>query len=492
MTIAHAEAVPIPSTDGVSDIASVGEESLVGTYRLHGRLVYPAVEHRPVNNLPLDQIVRGRALDLYEEVQKRDYLSIQMSDGRLILQASGCVGLLPLNDHVAIDIAPRAPIGNLMRLFEVSGAVPRMPTPRLLQRYSASADRPPSLVNVLTLAFLDAVELVAAQGLHRAYHQNVTDTSFPRGRIMVGETMRRHQARGATHRVTAAWHAHSADTPPNRCLKYTIWRLAVLYNQGKPAKKAPRKEKEEHARIIARLNRAYAYFAATGLDTQARFLADRLVTEPATMPAVRVYYAQALQLALIIIRNQGIAFGRSGVIDAPTFLIRLDEVFEAYVRKALAQRLPSVVAGVEVLDGNPGQPGNRPLFARGSDTGTVDKKESSTSPDIVVRRTAAVPPAPYHPVVIDVKYKEMPPKREDINQAIVYGVAYEARHTVLLYPYDPSKHTGDRLRQLGRIGDMILHRYFFDLAAPSLEEEEVAFATTIKQLIGGSSTGETA
>lgn len=484
MIATSGQALPTAPADEDDISTPQAEELLVGIYRLYGRLVYPAVEHKPVDNLPLDQLVHGRTLDLYEEVQSRDYLTVHTSGGKLILQAGGCVGLLPLNDRVALDVAPRVPIGNLMRLLELSGLAPAVPATYLLGRYRIHGQGYPSLLNVLALALLDAVDAVAVQGLHRAYQREVADTSFPRGRILLGETMRRHHARGATHRVTASWFTPSIDTAPNRCLKYTIWRLAQIYRQGKPPKKASSREREAYRQIIARLNQAYSYFGSVLLDPKARFLSDPLVSDPSTLPAIRAYYAQALQLSLILIRNQGLTFGENATVEAPTFLIKVADVFESYIRKTLARTLPTHMPDIVVLDGNPGQPGNRPLFLPGSDARLMRAQESTASPDIVLQRAGAAATKPSYPVILDTKYKDRPPDRNDVNQAIVYGLVYEAPSVVLLYPYDPERHaTQPRLQPIGQVSGIELYRYFFDLSGSILENEEEDLAETIAQLI---------
>jgi hypothetical protein len=72
-------------------------------------------------------------------------------------------------------------------------------------------------------------------------------------------------------------------------------------------------------------------------------------------------------------------------------------------------------------------------------------------------------------------------KRDSINQAIGYAVSYRCKRIVLAHPraYDQA-FAG--LRVLGRVADIELRQYIFDLAAPDLAMAEDDFGRAIGSL----------
>jgi hypothetical protein len=73
------------------------------------------------------------------------------------------------------------------------------------------------------------------------------------------------------------------------------------------------------------------------------------------------------------------------------------------------------------------------------------------------------------------------PKREDINQVLAYGFSYQAKAVLLVFP--KSKRSRHGLSRMGRIRDVVVYEYVFDLAAQNIEAEEESFAETIGTLL---------
>src|SRR4051812_47295950 len=68
------------------------------------------------------------SLLLNPEISKKDFLTVAFRGGKLRLQARGFIGLIPLNERVAIFVEPRVPVSNLTRMAEISGS-DRLPLP---------------------------------------------------------------------------------------------------------------------------------------------------------------------------------------------------------------------------------------------------------------------------------------------------------------------------------------------------------------------------
>src|SRR5438105_4267605 len=75
-----------------------------------GRNLYSAEEYGVVQ-LPLAQVLEGDQLRLYPEVTAKGYFSVAANGAQLLLRAGHHIGLIPINDRVAIDVRPRIPLG---------------------------------------------------------------------------------------------------------------------------------------------------------------------------------------------------------------------------------------------------------------------------------------------------------------------------------------------------------------------------------------------
>lgn len=419
------------------------------------RTVYDVREHEPIE-LPLeDLLVRGK-VDLYEEVIGSGYLKGHLSGDRITFTAGSHIGLIPLNDRVAINVAPRVPVTQLTRILALSRHVPVM-APRLPRRgYAEDTQRLNSLVDMLAEGLIAEVDLIAHRGLHHEYVQREDQTSFPRGRILMAGAAS-NAARGFHHRVTAAWFERAVDNAPNRLLKYAIWYLAYQY--------ATTQRRAGQRRIITQLNRLYHIFGGVTLDRSRLFLTAQDVLDPTSLPTSRRYYGPAMYLALTIIQNRGVDLAASrGPVHLRSLLLNMEDAFEGYVRAVLQSRLTA--RGFVVLDGNLAAPAGaeKPLFD--------DNDAHPARPDLVLHDAAGSPC-----LVGDVKYKPSGPGRPDLNQVIAYAVSYGAEEALVVHPKGDSGTSGPY--PIGKIGGIEVHGYILDLSI-DLEREEERFALAVE------------
>lgn len=461
-TSAAGEAVD-SSEDAPTDAVLAGE-----------RKVYPAREHGSVD-VPLEDLFVGGELNLYPEVTGKNLFDVDLRKDRLVFRAGRFIGQIPVNDRVMIDVRPRVPFANLERVLRVADQEPLSLAPHS-RRYAEHHVGTPSLLQSLAESLVDALFAIQAEGLHRQYVRRTTDTSFPRGRILMSETMRRHEARGMHHRAAVSWFEPSVDTSPNRCVKHAVWHLARRFRgAGRSA---------ENRRLLANLNRLYHLFDGVALDTTLGFLSDPLVEDPRRLPAIRAYYERPLRLAAMIARGSGVAFGeRGGEVELASLAVNLEDAFEEYLRIVLASGLRDCLPDLRVLDGNlTGQVGGaKNLFDIDSsdDLGA----ESPATPDIILRRSSSDGSGVEHPMVLDIKYKVYKPRAErgDVNQVVTYAASYGAPVAVIAHPHQEKSKRG--LRVVGRLGNITLYQYGFDLSANRLDAEEEAFVSSMRNLI---------
>lgn len=435
------------------------------------RTVITAIEHRPID-VPLDLIYRAGRLDIYPEVTGKNYFQIKLDRDKLVFQAGGYVGLIPINDRIAIDVRPRVPIKNLERILRVVDHTPITLHPHT-RIYASSEENIPSLLDFFSQSLIDFTAVIEQNGLFREYQQRRDTTSFPRGRILLTDTLQKQVVRGEQHRVTISWYDRTIDNPVNRCLKYAIWYLAQKYSS---------QQRRGVREIIASLNRAYALLQGVSLDKTRAFLNDKLVQNPRLLPSIRQYYVQPLYLATTIIRERGVRFSDSGDdVVLASFLINLERIFEDYVREVLSLHIPRRRPRYSVLDGNKSgsQGAEKPLFDPGYPEDFA--KQNKANPDIVVRYTDLDEHTGQNRLVVDTKYKLVPltPDRDDLNQVLAYALSYRAPYAMIIHPSDRFQ---TELKSLGRIDNIRIFLCSIDLSA-SLDETETQLTDAVLQVL---------
>jgi 5-methylcytosine-specific restriction enzyme subunit McrC len=435
------------------------------------RTVYPASEYE-ILEIPPEDLLVGGELRLYPEVVHRDFFRVRFQGQKLTFQPGPYVGVIPINDRIAIDVRPRVPIGNLARLLQLSRRKP-VQLEKYLRDYGLQEEPSPSLIDSLAGALVNAVRPIEAKGRHYEYQRRVEHTSFPRGRILMGQTMQRFASRGITHRVMASQYERSPDTAPNRCLKYAIWYLAQRYIRMQRLG-----DRSGITKLLSGLNRAYHLFADVELDHSRQFLIHPLVVDPDYLPPNYGHYERALSIAAAIVEDKGVKLeGLGDNVQIASLLIKVDDVFEDYIRIVLQRELADLEPHLSILDGNLAgrMGGQKKLFD--------DADAPVANPDIVVRDNRSKDTDRRHPLLVEVKYKPLrgPPSREDLNQLIAYATSYRAPMAVLVQPTPVN--TGQTLSCLGKIGSTAFYQCGFDLSERDLGLEEETFASRLRELV---------
>jgi 5-methylcytosine-specific restriction enzyme subunit McrC len=423
------------------------------------------VEHGPIA-VPLSELIVDGRLDIYPEVLEKDYFTIRLTGTELTFIASRYVGLIPINDRVQIEVWPRMPVASLTRMLSVSGVAP-VTLDLIAQTYATADETFPSLLDLFAAALATALREVEAYGVYREYMSRRADTSIPKGRILFGETMRRHEVKGVRHRVVASWYERQSDNAPNQLLKYAVWYLAQQLL-------AERRSRKGVKQLCERLNEAHALFHGVSLWQDRRFLDSPLVKDPGRMPPLRAYYQRPMRIALAVVGAKGLSFDEPGSdVALSSLLLKLEDLFEAYLRNVLRGLLAGT-GGLAVLDGNLGEPaGAKKLL--------FDAQPSpEAKPDIVLRRTGTNRPGE-NAILIEAKYKRYAEvDRDDLNQTITYAMSYRCPVAVVAHPWWEGCHQG--LRELGRISSVAVYSYVVDLSAADLAQEEAAFADAMRSL----------
>lgn len=360
------------------------------------------------------------------------------------------------------------PVKNLSRLLTLSRQAPDLlSASRDYEREPAWTD---SLLDAYAHALLNRVEEIAQQGLLREYGRQAKVTSFPRGRILAATTVRHLHGRGLAHKVATSHFERGPDNTANRCLKYALWFVAMRLSSPMPMQ-------AERRRLLDRIAPIYELFGEVPLDHSLDFLGDGLVTGSQRLPSLRSYYRPALDVAAAIVREHGVKLeSREGAVELPSLALNMSRLFEHYLRNVLRTEAPRRGWEHEVLDGN--SEGRSLLFD--------ERPSEEATPDIVIRDQSA----DRCPALVEVKnvpVRGTHSDRSSIEQAVTYGVSYRCNRVVLVHPrVDPNGFCG--LRPQGRMEDLAIYQYVFDLAADPIEAEEERFAAGIEEIVASDSS----
>ncbi|MEU7495725.1 hypothetical protein AB0B52_01445 [Streptomyces griseofuscus] len=422
-------------------------------------------------DVPLSDLMdESGALLLNPEVRNKDYFGVTFRRGALGLQARGYVGLIPLNDRLAIFVEPRVPISNLTRMAEISG-VDRLPL-SVIRTYATGSEREEALFDLYAAALIQHVQVVVEEGLHRQYRQGYEETSFPTGRLLINETLRL-QARGVEHKVRISRFERTIDNALNQCLKYALWRISQQSQAllGAKARKVQRQ-----------VNLLYPAFEGVTLDHDMDFLRDGVVEGRHALPPLRAYYRDALDVARAALMQRKVFLEKSSSgVRLPSVVMDMNDLFERYVRRAL--EIYAAKAGWQeaVLDGN--SEGRRPLYTQHRDVGgnfpLLDAGPPPATPDVVILGANGEDVA----CVLDMKNKPVDrhSDRDGVNQVLAYALRYATDRVVLVHPAKSAQASG--MLKVGDIGEVSLFQYRYNLDAEAPIAEEQRFGESLAEVI---------
>jgi len=429
------------------------------------RQVFRGYEYGEVT-VPIELLLRHGRLSLYEESLGHNLFQIQMKGGKFVVKAGGCIGLIPLNDLVVIEVEPRIPIGNLERILLFSESYSQQILFHFNRDYGKAEGNIPSMLDALAYRFLDLIERIQYEGLHYQYVQVSRCGRDASGRISPYASVCAQLKAGDPFQLVSATYRRTLDNAPNRSLRMAIRKLRRIYADS---------QRKGWQKLLSRLAQAEAAFVRTGIDESLSFLNDAELRNYSLLPSQRESYPAALAISEVLLSDSGVNIrSADGLVSAHSVLVNMEKVFEGYIRDVLSKGLPS--QEITVLDGNRG--GHKGAARRLFTTPHHFVAQSDATPDIVLcnfDRTNVR-------FVIDAKYKPCSeqPDRDDLNQVITYGAAYGTTSVALAYPHRFKNQS--HIIYLGKVGTINVYKLQIDLNSPDLPEEESAFCAALIEL----------
>lgn len=408
--------------------------------------------------------------NLNAEIDGQDVLRASFSGGRLRLQATSFVGVIPINENVILRVRPRVPLGDLTRMVIETGH--GLLALSALREYAMRGTVDEWIMDRYATALLDYVDELIDQGVLRTYRRFEDEGQFPHGRLEIGTTIQRFAARGIPNKAAFTWHERSVDTSMNRSI-----RAAMEEVHRHLTKEKARPNKGDRSKL-SRLAGQFRAFEEVSDDPDYRFLNDPHVLGLMPLPDSRAYYRPVLDLSVLILRGAGIALDLDGDdVQLGSLLINTNELFEKFVRVTLAKYAKRHGWPVDVLDGNTegrvdlyDVPGELPApFGEPLEPAAL-RDPGKAQPDLVLRY-----PNGQVPLIAEVKNTitsdNALPDRSHVEQAVTYAVRYGLDFTLLIHPWSAGR---KGLVYIGRVRSIDVFDYRLDLSSGVGTDESLA------------------
>jgi len=370
------------------------------------RITFACKEFEPVS-VPLDYLLVKGKFTLYPEAER--YFDLDFRDGNIVVAPKSFVGLIPVNDRVAIHVLPRFPINNLFHILHRSSATLKFIEGHL-RTYSVTdvvgAQDP---IELLANQLTQASTAVRRSGLLRRYVSYEHD-GLPSGAIDFPRTVSRFRTAGIRHKQVWSRTEHSVQLRENQLIKLALQKLLSYYTSLSQKRFADR---------VKVIREALFLFDAVSVPNEyVHFTENELARMVNKLPGSHRQYGPLLWLSFLIHSRKGIAIEKSGTATFDTFVVNMADVFEDYVRVLTSDAAEQLAAGSRVKNGNIDQVN---LFIEG------DKHK--VKPDIYLRRGTS------NVAVLDAKYKPNL-KASDRYEVLAFCEALATKKAVLISPSD--------------------------------------------------------
>jgi 5-methylcytosine-specific restriction enzyme subunit McrC len=316
-----------------------------------------------------------------------EHLNVQpgWEAGVFTLTARQSIGVI-VADGLRVHIAPKVPLTNLFFMLSYAYDLPLFREEETL--LAAGED----LFEFLVALFVQQVDRLARQGIYRGYVDIEENVPQLRGRLLVGEQVRRNATRPG--RLAQRVNEFTADVLENRILKAALWQLAS----------APYRDDD----LRRRVRRALSTFSEVSYVAVRPEACERVAYH-----RLNAAYRTPIRLARLFLSHLSME-GHEGRTPFLSYLLPMAEVFERFVARYVAEEFaghPLISVHAQESIG---------LDEAGRETGRLD----------ILLRRAGRPR-----LILDTKYKTFDgaPTEADRNQVFMYSHALGVSRAVLLY-----------------------------------------------------------
>ena len=308
----------------------------------------------------------------------RGFINIALSNGQVVFRADRHIGLIPINENLAIHVHPRTKISNIAHMLIKSGVIP-IALPDYSRGYMPRFETGENVERIYYKSLMDGIQRVITRGLLKSYSK-VDNPPAWRGRLLVSETINRYTAKGIQYRKEFDFNTLSVATIENIALKEALIHIRAWLKTNNPRNSTTT---EDVARLLLALETVPRW------NSSIAYLITEIGWRVPLLPVHFGYYRDPLWTAYLLLQSKLPDLSSDGFISLDSLIIDVSKVFEAYVRRILFER--SASRGWVIRDGNL-KPAK--FF--------IDEGAYEVRPDIVITQgnTALA--------ILDMKYKQEP------------------------------------------------------------------------------------
>jgi|SRR5665213_1570741 len=392
-----------------------------------------SLHEREIRLFPREDLfdATGRPL-LLSATRKLSAVELREAIDGVELRALGLIGYLPITTDIVLNLQPKFPTKNLWRMLALANETYNRVLP-VLRTYERANDVAPH--QMLAKGFCHYLREILIASVARGYYPEEYHGHY-KPKIHFGRTMARYLSKGDAVSVSADTFAFSSKLKINGLLKSACLSFLRLIP-------STREWAAERALLLDALS-VLEFNTALPMNPGEESLALTLVAW------LRNPYYGALSIYAVMLgfTKIGFAYEPGGAV-LPSFLFKLDDIFESFVRNTFRIKLRS--RAISVLDGN--SPKNHiPLF--------IDNRQYPTKPDVIFRREKKLI------ALAEVKYK---PRIEESDryQLISHVAASRAPLGVWVSPVLSGEATG--LRYVGSVAGAKFYHYTLDISAQNFD-----------------------
>lgn len=405
------------------------------------------IHERDARLFPRSELVDtgGRSLVL-PETRRLSAVDLRDVEGGVKLRAAGFIGFLPLTSDIILNLRPKFALANLWRMLSLADEAFARILP-VLRSYETADEFAPH--HLLARAYCHYLRQILRSGIVRGYYNEAYRGHF-RPKVEFGPTIARYLSRGNEVDVVSNVVSFSANLRVNRIIKAGCLRFLPLI---------PRTDKwsGEKALLEEALD-ALESVVPSPMEPHEIALSESVPMR------VRDAYRGALTTYAVLLGFVKVGFAyRAAGSELPSFLFRLDDVFESFVRNILRAGLRG--DGISIVNGNDARH-QEPLFS--------DNRRFPVKPDIIFRKRKNIC------AVGEVKYKDKL-EEQDRYQLISHTLALGAQIGIWVSPASSADEAG--LDYVGSIGGARFHHYRLDLGS-DLDVACDAMSARVCELIG--------
>lgn len=413
------------------------------------REVHVCKEFEPFE-LPMDILLHNGKIDIYSAAAK--YFDLDYRGGKLVIAPKSFVGLIPVNDRVAIHVIPRFQINNLFYLINRSST-----TLRFIEGYHRSyllfSNVSSDPLETLADKFSSAAGEVVKAGILRRYCSSDDPTPFS-GSLDISSTVTLYRSQGIRDKHVWVTDDLTENIIENAIIKYATRKVLGILESKNQVKAIPLSIRTLR-RLLTELESVNSEEGNFNID---EFFISHLIR---TLPIQNSSYASLIWLSYLIIMQKGLTIESGGQVNFDTFVVSMADIFESYTRTIIQDHFHKT-HNYFVKDGNKHQAN---LF--------VDNSNYKVKPDIYILKDKK-------PIaVLDAKYKP------DIKPADRYEIIAfcEALHVKLAVVISPAI-SAERILFLGRTPSGIeFWQITIDLSSDNILSEEQNFIKNIENLV---------